>query len=124
MESSFAISIELNRITVRLSGPFEPEQVKTTVAELLADPNYRANMNALYDLRGLDIGAVTSDQLQRLSYEIADPSWDGTRFALVADDDDVYGMARVYTAVAGESGDQQRRVFRDVGAAEGWLNGC
>ena len=123
MESRIEISVDDNRITVALSGEFDPPKVKATVSELLRHPDYRANMDALYDLRGLTLGAISTEQLQTLSFEIADPSWDGTRFAMVTDDDDVYGLARVYTAVASESGDQQRSVFRTIEAAVAWLEG-
>ncbi|MEM1434758.1 MAG: hypothetical protein AAGG11_11925 [Pseudomonadota bacterium] len=122
MESRIAISVSENRITVALSGEFDPLAVKETVAELLRHPDYRANMDALYDLRGLYLGAISTEQLQTLSFEIFDPSWDGTKFAMVTDDDDVYGLSRVYTAVASESGDQQRAVFRSIEAAVAWLD--
>lgn len=122
MHNSININASENRITVALSGEFDPQAIKETVAELLVHPDYRASMDALYDLRGLKLGAVSSEALQTLSFEIADPSWDGTKFAMVADDDDVFGLARVYTAVAGESGDQQRSVFRSLEAATAWLS--
>ena len=123
MENRIEISVGDNRITVALSGEFDPLAVKATVAELLQHPDYRPSMDALYDLRGLTLGAVSTEQLQTLSFEIADPSWDGTKFAMVADDDGVFGLARVYTAVASESGDQLRSVFRSMEAAEAWLDG-
>lgn len=122
MESRIEISVSQNRITVALSGDFDPVAVKSTVTELLNHPDYQASMDALYDLRGMTLGAITTEQLQTLSFEIADPSWDGTKFAMVTDNDDVFGLARVYTAVASESGDQQRSVFRSIDAAIAWLD--
>ena len=69
----------------------------------------------------MTMGAVTADQLQRLAFDVFDPGWNGTKFAMVAEDDDVYGMARVYAAVADETGAQQRRAFRTLEAAMAWL---
>ena len=121
MEHRLELDPGRDLIIVGLSGDFDPEAIRAVVTEMLAHPEYRSNMSALYDLRGLSFGAISADELQRLSFEIADPSWDGTRLAFVADDDDVFGLARVYCTVAGESGDQQRRTFRDYDVAERWV---
>ncbi|MEM6708980.1 MAG: hypothetical protein AAF648_09370 [Pseudomonadota bacterium] len=121
MEHTITIDPQRNLIVVSLRGEFEFADVKAAVEELMARPDYRASLNALYDLRGVTFGAVSSDALQKLSFEIADPSWDGTRFALVADDDDVFGICRIYCAVASESGEQQRKAFRDFDSAEQWV---
>lgn len=117
------IDSERQLTIVTLSGPFDIAKVKEMVEQFHQDPNYDPTYNALYDIRKLDITGVTSDQLQRLAFEVFDPSWDGTRFAMVAEDDDVFGMARVYAALADETGRVQRRAFRSMAAAEEWVTG-
>ena len=106
---------------VTLDGEFSLAAVKALVEELQNYEDYDPRFGALYDLRQVTMGGITADQLQRLAFDIFDPSWDGTRFAMVATDDDVYGMARVYAAVADETGKQQRRAFRDFDAAFDWV---
>jgi hypothetical protein len=106
---------------VTLSGEFDPVGVQAVVQAVKAHPDYDPNYNALYDLRTATMGSVTADQLQRLAYDVFDPSWTGTKFAMVAHDDDVFGMARVYAAVADGTVDQQRRAFRSYDDALEWL---
>ncbi len=106
---------------VRLSGPFDPVGVKDVVRALQEHPEYDPTYSALYDVRNVTMDAVTANNLQQLAYDVFDPSWSGTKWAAVATDDDVFGMARVYAAVADGTVDQQRRVFRDYDAALAWL---
>ncbi|MEM1230350.1 MAG: hypothetical protein AAGI15_07435 [Pseudomonadota bacterium] len=106
---------------VRLSGAFDPIGVQDVVRALQEHPEYDPSYSALYDVRNVTMGEVTADKLQQLAYDVFDPSWTGTKFAMVATDDDVFGMARVYAAVADGTVDQQRRAFRDYDAALAWL---
>ncbi len=119
------IEVDLERLLsiVTLSGEFDLEAVKALIQALTRHPDYQPTFNALYDLREVTMGPITADQLQRLAFDVFDPGWNGTKFAMVASDDDVYGMARVYAAVADETGQQQRRAFRDYDAALRWLSG-
>lgn len=108
---------------VTLTGEFQLDAVKAKVGELQRHEDYEPRYSALYDLREVTMGGITADQLQRLAFDVFDPSWDGTRFAMVSTDDDVYGMTRVYAAVADETVKQQRRAFRDYHAALEWVTG-
>lgn len=118
---SVQIDHDLKLTIVALHGDFDLEVVKGLVQSLTEHQEYDPTYSALYDLRDVTMGAVTADQLQRLAFDVFDPGWNGTKFAMVAEDDDVYGMARVYAAVADETGQQQRRAFRSMDAAMGWL---
>lgn len=118
---SIEIDTERKLSIVTLSGEFDLTVVKGLVEALGQHPDYEPTFNALYDLRNVTMGAITADQLQRLAFDVFDPGWNGTKFAMVADEDDVYGMARVYAAVADETGQQQRRAFRSFDAALTWL---
>ncbi len=115
------VDVERKFSVVTLGGPFDLNAVKCLIEELTQHPDYQPSFNALYDLRQVTMGEVTADQLQRLAFDVFDPGWDGTKFAMVAEDDDVYGMARVYAAVADETGRQQRRAFRSYDDAVRWV---
>ena len=120
---SIQIDKEREVMVIKLSGEFDLTIVKKVVDALQEHEDYNPRYAALYDLRDVTMGGITADQLQRLAFDVFDPSWDGTRFAMVATADDVYGMARVYAAVADETVKQQRRAFRDYDAALEWVGG-
>lgn len=109
--------------TVTLSGAFDPVGVQGVVKALTEHPDYDPDYDVVYDLRNVSMEGVTADQLQRLAYNVFDPAWSGTKFAVVASDDDVYGMVRVYLAVADGTVDQQRRAFRSLDDALEWVQG-
>lgn len=119
---SIQIDHERKVTIVTLTGPFDLVKVKAVVDEAHRREDYNPRFSALYDLRDVTMDGITADQLQRLAFDIFDPSWDGTRFAMVATDDAVFGMARVYAAVADETGRLQRRAFRDYDAALEWVS--
>jgi hypothetical protein len=87
-------------------------------SRLQADPGFEWDFRRLGDLREVTEIVVTSGELaESASLPIFEP---GTRRALVASRDVVYGMLRAYAAFNQRMG-QTVRIFRDIETADAWL---
>lgn len=91
-------------------------------SRLLHDPKFHAGMKELSDLRWIDRLDVTPEGIQAMLRHDAEHGTElhAHRMALVASEDVVYGMARMYQSqvervVAGVG------VFRDMNEAMAWL---
>jgi hypothetical protein len=102
----------------RGSGVLTIQVIQEFYSKLQADPAFEPDYRTLGDLREVTEIAVTSNQLAAsASLPIFRA---GTRRALVATSDLVYGMLRAY-ATFNEHMGQTVRVFRDLPTAERWL---
>ena len=100
----------------RLSMP----EIEEFYSRLQADPAFDPSYRSLGDLRDVSEIAVNSNDLATsASLPIFDP---GTRRALVASRDAVYGMLRAFASFNERMG-QTTRIFRDMETAEAWLDG-
>src|SRR5688572_17096342 len=93
-------------------------------AELLRDPDYDHGADDLVDLRAVERFGVTESGLKNIMTLFAPVDQLGipTRLAIVAPDDDVYGVSLMYQTLRGADVPVQIEVFRHVRSAEDWLN--
>jgi hypothetical protein len=93
-------------------------QIEAFYSRLVADPAFDPTYRSLGDLREVSEIAVTSNEL---AASAARPVFEhGTRRALVASRDAVYGMLRAFASFNERMG-QTMRIFRDIEVAEAWL---
>ncbi len=107
---------------VVVEGALGDADVYETFSTLWLTPEYDPALDELVDLRGLSGVGVTSTGIRRLaetSVQVHRGS-PAVRVAIVAPDNLVYGLSRMYGAFAEESG-SEHRVFRSVEEAMDWL---
>jgi hypothetical protein len=109
-----------NRIVrSRGSGILSIHDIEEFYGRLQADPAFDSSYRTLGDLREVTEIAVASNEL---AASAALPIFDaGTRRALVASRDAVYGMLRAYASFNERMG-QTMRIFREIERAEAWLD--
>ena len=66
--------------------------------------------------------ALTGEEIRRLAAvaENTDHAWGPTKWALIASDDVIYGLSRMYSALTSDH-EVATHVFRTVEAANDWL---
>jgi hypothetical protein len=118
LPSTYEIDPEQRLVTSRLWGPVEDSEVYEHNKQLRADPRFDPTYRQFVDLTGVTEIRVTT-------HMIIDTSLDqffapGTRRAMVATNDGVFGMARMF-ALRAEGLGQTIEVFRDEKPAREWL---
>ena len=122
MAIEYTIDRNAGLILTRASGTLTDAELLTFKRQLTSDPDFRPGMKELSDVRNVQRFEVTSHGITCLvGQDQADgPKILGHRLAIVATDDAIFGMARMYQALT-EKTMQNVRVFRDVGQAKAWL---
>lgn len=106
-------------MVTRIWGAATEDEILDHGQRLRNDPQFCPSFRQLVDMRGLTEIRVRSQMIMDASRnQFFSP---GVRRALVASSDASFGMARMY-AIASEGEGQTIEVFRDIGAAESWLN--
>jgi hypothetical protein len=101
-------------------GTLSAADIEEFYSRLLADPAFDPSYRSLGDLREVtEIAVNSTDLAASASLPIFEP---GTRRALVASRDVVYGMLRAFASFNERMG-QTTRIFRDIESAEAWLDG-
>jgi hypothetical protein len=107
---------------VVVEGALGDVDVYETFSTLWLAPDYDPTLDELVDLSGLSGLGVTTSGIRRLgetSVQVHRGS-PAVRVAIVAPDNLVYGLSRMYGAFAEESG-SEHRVFRSLEEAMAWL---
>ena len=105
-----------------LSGDVTAGDLRAALTELYEKPEIHPDQRSIWDLREANVRGMSAADVQ----QIADPvsgSWAGRgvpRNALVASEDLVFGLSRMYEARLGGGG--ETRVFRDMSEALSWLS--
>lgn len=120
----FAYNSVARRRIATFSGRVEDSDLIGAYAQLLRDPDYDHGADDLVDLRGVEHFGVTQAGLENIMALFAPVDQLGipTRLAIVAPGDQVYGVSRMYQTLRGDDVPEQIAVFRDMNAAEDWLN--
>jgi hypothetical protein len=87
---------------------------------LSCDPDFVPNYKQIFDLRGVTDSELTSTDLRERAAN--NVSGGGSRRALVASSDLVFGMARMYQLLAADENTDEIRVFRDMSDAVRWVD--
>jgi hypothetical protein len=109
----------LTRIAV-FSGVVNDAELLGSYGDLIERGEYDPSLNDLVDLRGVERLEVSTAAVRSLAEMFSTGPEGGTRLALVAAKDDVFGMARMYEILRSDAS-EQIRVFRHRAEAEAWL---
>jgi len=120
------LSFEIDPVcaVLRPRGAFSPEAGLAWIGITVADPRYEAGMSILYDLTELDPKSLTTTTIRRYVQRIRDhpaPAAEQVRVAFIAPSPVVFGMIRMFEAVASFEVPRDRAVFRTRDEALAWL---
>ena len=119
MPATYTIDTDRKLITTRIWGAATEDEILDHGQRLSSDPRFRPDFRQLVDMSELTEILVGSGLIRNASRnQFFSP---GVRRALVANSEAAFGMARMY-AIASEDTGQTIQVFRDMAAAEAWLN--
>ena len=126
MQTTRKIDKKTGRVTITISGKIEfLKTIKTCAEEMLKDPDFHPGMDALWDLRTVEMKDMSTYDLRVLvSYIEAHQQERGAGYkvAIVVNKDLLFGGARMFEAFA-DTSPFSCRVFRDITQAESWLEG-
>lgn len=112
---------DLGVIVLKLSGRIAREELERTLDELPATPGFRPHLKLIADFRDCNTGMSGKDMQELASYaRKTDASWGVTKWALLAPDDVIFGLSRMYMALTAEY-QVETHVFRSVQGADDWL---
>lgn len=124
MPITYVIDQIAQRVTLTYSGTVTDEELFAVYEELYSDPRHRAGMDELADCRTVDRLELTGQGLRDLASRAAfrmDPRRVSWRVAIVAPQDAIYGMARMFQSLRDDS-PEEVQVFRELVSALYWLN--
>ena len=123
MPATYTIDEESAVVRTECFGVLSDQDVLDCLARLYNDPAYTPGMPSLVDCRGVERMMVTPNgvraavMVQATMVDHRQPPW---ATAVVAQEDEVFWMARTYEVLRAGS-PQQVRVFRAPAEAEKWL---
>jgi hypothetical protein len=119
MPASYTIDTRRKLVVTRIWGAATEDEIIDHGRRLRNDPQFRPEFRQLVDMSELTEIRVGSGVIRDASRDqFFSP---GARRAVVANSEAAFGMARMY-AIASENAGQTIQVFRDMKAAEAWLN--
>ena len=119
MPATYTIDTDRKLVVTRIWGAPTEDEIFDHGQRLRNDPQFRPDFRQLVDMSELTEIRVGSGLIRDASRDqFFSP---GARRAIVANSDAAFGMARMY-AIASEDAGQTIQVFRDMSAAEAWLN--
>ena len=109
-------------LTMTLAGALDAGSIRAFVADLVAHPEYRAELLILADLSGLDTSSISEEEYESVSHVISgrDHRFPAKAIAIVAPDAGTFADAVRHRAYVGGS-KSQREVFRNREDAAAWL---
>jgi hypothetical protein len=107
---------------VHASGDVDALEILAEGARMFAESDWQAGFSILLDYRRITSFAADSEQIRKIVEQDSNnaPVLEGSRCAVVADKDYVYGLARMWEILS-ESSALQTMVFRDHDQALAWL---
>ena len=103
-----------------VSGAMTFEELSAMLEALYADPQFEAQHNVLWDVRGAALTNFSSTEVRHIS-DLVQGQWRGAKAALVVGSDADYGMARMYEMHLASGAPGKVRVFRDLEEAHAWV---
>jgi len=119
MPCEYQIDVPHRLVRARAWGPLSHADFMATLMGIRNDPAFRSDFSQLYDLREALPTPISADKVRDLaSYSNFGA---GSRRALVATHDMIYGMLRMYASHRQVIGQEQIAVFRSLADAQAWL---
>ncbi len=112
------IDSSLGVVFSTFQGVVTKEDILAQVEMFRTDPAFQPSFNHLIDTRGTTRFDVSTDGLRAVSMHSAFN--EKSRRAVVAEKDEMFGMARMYEVFREDAPDQMT-VFRDMAEARRWL---
>lgn len=112
---------DLGVVVVRFSGRIDYEELQKTLDELAKLPGFRPHLKMIADFRDCAT-SMTGPDVQKLAAYArkTDAAWGDTKWAVLAPDDVIFGLSRMYMALT-EDYQVQTHVFRSVPETDDWL---
>jgi hypothetical protein len=109
--------------THAVTGRLTLDEVLSTLENAYANPDFRADAPAVWDLTGA-IGDFPTEDVRHLADFVSKRVGDEItgKVALVVSRDFEFGMARMYESILGSQSSKPVMVFRDMEEAKAWLN--
>ncbi len=121
MPYSISIDSDLGLVLVKAEGVFTTHDLMESREQVQSDPRYRPGFNHLADLRQVTrFEPGTGDIRVRTQRDFGDRQLDDSLIAIVADNDYIFGMARIYESLM-DGAPVTVRTFREMCAAHAWL---
>ena len=122
MPLTYHIDKEQSLIITTAVGVLTDEDVLLHKTQLLKDPDFRPGLRELSDIRSIDRLAVTPIGIKNMVEHDRHHAEqvEQHRLAIVASEDAVFGMGRMYQMMA-EPVTESVRIFRDIDEAKAWL---
>lgn len=122
MPISFHLDPRRDTVLVRGAGTLSLDEVLRLLDDLaVAGPQIRGK-NGVIDAAHATDTQITFDGIRRISDRVSqlDPIFRGTRWAVIAPGDVMYGVARMYETLR-SGGPFEVRAFRSASEAEAWI---
>ncbi len=112
---------KLGVVVVRFRGDIVLDELERTMDEVPAEPWFRPHLYLIVDFREAhtDMAAQEVKKLADHAQRV-DPMWGESKWAVLAKDDVIYGLSRIYMALT-EAYRVKTHVFRSAEAANDWL---
>jgi len=110
-----------NLVAVHCWGDITQTEIETALTEMPQMEGFRAGLNLLVDFRGCTT-PIGWWQIRHLAdyARHGEQAWGRSKWAIVVSSDLVYGLVRVFVALA-NTGNVSSQVFRDLDKALAWL---
>lgn len=123
MNISFHIDTELNTVFTKASGPISINDLIQNATNIQNHPLFRKNMNSLVDLtKAQPAGNIDFSKVNKFRsfIESVQDIRGECKWAIVAPEDLVFGLSRMYAIMADDLS-IRTRIFRSEKEAQGWL---
>lgn len=113
------IDSSLGVVFSTFQGVVIKEDIEAQVERFKKDPAFQPSFNHLVDTRGTTQFDVLAEDLRAVSSQSAFNK--KSRRAVVAETEELFGLARMYTVFREAAAPDQMMVFRDMAEARRWL---
>lgn len=123
MPISFTIYEDRGFLLSTWSGVISDPELLSSYKQLFENERYKPGFHEIADLRNAEMSGVTGEGYRRLSMLVENHlkgKCEGFRSAIIADEDYVFGMSRMYEMISGEELEEVM-VFREPYEAAKWL---
>ena len=122
MPIDYRVDSEQGILFVAVIGELDETELNDHATRMEQDPTIIPELNALVDLREARVLGLQGKAIRNLAVRFREMNLvgDGSKLAITATSDVVYGMARIYGAVRSNS-KLEARVFREIDEARDWL---
>lgn len=113
-------------VIVKITGQATAEEVGAEYGRIFEDPTFKFNMNALWDISGLNLTKIPISEVRALSRALSQHSEKrGTNYhaAIVTTRNADYQLVRMYSTLLKLIGSFRMRVFSKNEEALNWLIG-